>query len=61
MPCSKYKSKEQRGLCYLTNEWENWGKVMEKNIKVRKESIEDRPPFKMKGGKNNKLLKINGK
>lgn len=26
-PCSKYKSKKQRGLCYATNEWSNWGNL----------------------------------
>lgn len=27
MPCNKYKSKKQRGLCYLTKEWKDWSKV----------------------------------
>lgn len=27
MPCKNYKSKKQRGLCYLTKGWKDWGKV----------------------------------
>lgn len=34
MPCSKYKSKKQRGLCYLTNSWTSWAKV--KTIKHKR-------------------------
>jgi len=34
MPCSKYKGK-QRGLCYLTDEWEDWSFVKKKKYKNR--------------------------
>ena len=27
MPCGKYKSKKQRGLCFLTKEWSDFSKV----------------------------------
>lgn len=27
MPCSKYKSKKQRGLCYLTEGWKSFDKA----------------------------------
>lgn len=30
MPCSKYKNKKQRGLCFLTKEWTDWSKVKNK-------------------------------
>lgn len=33
MPCSKYKSKKQRGLCYLTKGWKDWNKVKKKGYK----------------------------
>jgi hypothetical protein len=37
MPCSRYKSKKQRGLCYLTHGWKNWEKVKKKyNKQIRK-------------------------
>ena len=30
MPCSKYKSKKQRALCFATNEWKDFSKVKKK-------------------------------
>lgn len=27
MPCSSYKSKKQRGLCFVTHEWTDFRKV----------------------------------
>jgi hypothetical protein len=33
MPCSKYKSKKQRGLCFLTNEWTDFSRVKKKSKK----------------------------
>lgn len=27
MPCNKYKSKEQRNLCFATDSWKNWENI----------------------------------
>lgn len=36
MPCGKYKSKKQRGLCFLTKGWKDWSKVKIKKTRKRK-------------------------
>lgn len=33
MPCSKYKSKRQRGLCFVTKGWTDWSKIKKKKRK----------------------------
>lgn len=38
MPCSKYKSKKQRALCYLTKEWTDFSKVSSKKMIQRLQS-----------------------
>ena len=36
MPCEKYKSKKQRGLCYLTKGWKDFSKVKKtKSLKIK--------------------------
>lgn len=30
MPCGKYKSKKQRGLCFATKEWKDWTGIKKK-------------------------------
>lgn len=37
MPCKKYKSKKQRKLCYLTDEWKDWSKV--RKLKMEKKKL----------------------
>lgn len=36
MPCSKYKSKSQRRLCFATDEWTDWSKIKNKRGKKKK-------------------------
>lgn len=36
MPCSKYKSKKQRGLCYLTKGWTDFTKVTRVRSRLKK-------------------------
>ena len=36
MLCKEYKSEKQRALCYLTEGWSNWDKVIHKGLKLRK-------------------------
>jgi hypothetical protein len=33
MPCKKYKSKKQRGLCFATNEWKDFSKLKKKKMR----------------------------
>lgn len=40
MPCSKYKSKRQRGLCYATKGWKDWSKI--RGIKKMKLQFRER-------------------
>ena len=41
MPCTKYKSKKQKKLCYLTREWSDWSKIKYiKKEKFKKNKIE---------------------
>jgi hypothetical protein len=32
MPCSKYKSKKQRGLCYVTKGWKDFSRVRKRSL-----------------------------
>jgi len=35
MPCSKYKSKKQKALCFATDEWKDWSKIKKKKGKKK--------------------------
>lgn len=39
MPCAKYKSKKQRGLCYSTRGWKDWKKVRNPDLKKKHNAV----------------------
>lgn len=52
MPCGKYKSKRQRGLCFATNEWKDWKGIKKIDLKIKFKTTHTETT-KSKGGKNN--------
>lgn len=49
MPCSKYKGAQQR-LCYATDEWKNWDKIIMNKSTTKKAKIKT-GEIKFEGGK----------